>query len=76
MNRLSAISHRTIVQDGISAEVQDGSAHLSSGVFRTDTDGEGRLEPEIWDDATDPAMVLDVERGADIADVPAEGMIS
>lgn len=37
----------------------------------------GRLEPEMWSgvEDTDPAMVIDVERGARIEDVPPAGLV-
>lgn len=38
----------------------------------------GRIDPTAWDgtEDTDPAMVIDVERGALVEDVPAEGWLS
>lgn len=73
MSRPNAQPYRTNIQHGTSTEVQHGPLRAPSGVFSTDT--EGRLEPEIWDDATDPAMVLDVERGAAVEDLDPRSFV-
>ena len=60
-----------------SAQHEPGTVaqHEPGRVHSTSDPGRGRLEPDIWNDETDPAMVIDVEHGADIADVPALGLV-
>ena len=63
-NHLPSAQH----EPGTVAQHEPGRVHSTSG----------RLEPEMWAavEDTDPAMVLDVERGAAIDSVPPVGFIS
>lgn len=51
---------------------------VQTGAPRPSARGAGRLEPDMWAgvEDTDPSMVLDVERGAEIEDVPPVGLVS